>query len=99
MSDRTPKNKYRVNRKAWSKWTVVGKHVFNKTFETMMGDKELFLHPETVKRAIPDKEWKTTAWNAAFIAADIATRGERHLLETLVREIKGDSENGKATVR
>lgn len=92
MSDTYVKNVYRVPKKVWTRWTLVGKHVFNKTmeFSTTSGS-ELMCNPKmTEEYHISDEYWKTIAWNHAWISADIASRGEKHLIDTLTKEIKGD---------
>lgn len=85
--DNNPPNTYKVSRRSWSSWTLVGKHVFNKTFYTMMENQEVFHHPEFIKNggALIDKHWKTVAWNAAYTAADVCSRGERHLLKDYLK--------------
>lgn len=62
------KNTYRVPKKRWQTWDEAARYVFNETYSTMHDNVELFLHP---KQEEPGHiEWKTTAWNAAWIAAD-----------------------------
>jgi len=52
---------------------------FNETYTIMKGNQDLFLHPETGK---PKKDhWKTTAWNAAWIAADSVEHGLQHYID------------------
>jgi len=58
--------------------------VFNETFETMSDNQGLFRHPKTA--AVPQAQWTTTAWNAAWIAAD-AVVGEVLLAGTVVQDI------------
>lgn len=81
-------NKFKVRKNVWSGWTLVAKHVFNKTYESMTKDPELFLHPNLVSQPRTPKEWETTAWNAAWIAASVCSRGERHLLKDLTEKVK-----------
>lgn len=83
MTDKEVANTHKVPRRQWKKWTVVGKHVFNKTFKFMIDNPDLFYHPETIRRArqLPDKEFRTTAWNAAWMAADVCSRGEKALIK------------------
>lgn len=87
IDDREPKNIYKVSKRSWSSWTLVGKHVFNKTFATMINNQELFFHPEHLKEkgSMLDNHWKTTAFNAAWTAADVCSRGERHLLKDYMK--------------
>lgn len=62
------KNLYAVPLKQWRKWTPAARKVFNETFETMNDNQGLFQHPKTA--AVPQAQWTTTAWNAAWTAAD-----------------------------
>ena len=85
--DKTPVNRFRVPRRMWSGWTVVGRHVFNKTFQYMNENQQFFKHPSADH--VPDEYFRTTAWNAAVEAAGICSRGEAALLTQLVRELRG----------
>lgn len=67
---RNTRNLYRVPKKQWAKWSDAGRAVFNNVMRTMR-DQSLFLHPKT--KPVPAAQWRTTAWNAAWIAADEAT--------------------------
>lgn len=61
-------NPHKVPLRQWRKWDELARGVFNDTFETMVGSQNLFLHP---RQDGPRAEyWKTTAWNAAWIAAE-----------------------------
>lgn len=64
-------NLYRVPVRKWRKWSAMGRQVFNEVYSAMAGNQRLFLHPQQDK--ISKRMWRTTAWNAAWIAAD-ATR-------------------------
>jgi hypothetical protein len=61
-------NLYHVPLKKWRKWDARARQVFNEVYSAMVGNQTLFLHPEQDK--ISRRLWKTTAWNAAWIAAD-----------------------------
>lgn len=62
------RNLYRVQKKQWRKWSTAARKVFNETYRFMMRNPNLMLHP---KQEPPKPvHWKTTAWNAAWIAAD-----------------------------
>lgn len=61
-------NKHGIAKNQWKKWDEDSRDLFNKVFQYLNNNQELFLHPKT--RPVPEKEWKTTAWNAAWIAAD-----------------------------
>jgi hypothetical protein len=62
-------NRHRVPAKQWRRWSEHARRVFNTVFQTM-GEQDLFLHP----KATPAKRehWRTTRWNAAWVAADAA---------------------------
>jgi hypothetical protein len=63
-------NLYHVPMRQWRKWTPGARQVFNEVYSAMARGKDNFLHP---KAAVPSREhWKTTAWNAAWIAAGAA---------------------------
>ena len=68
-------NTYAVPIKQWRKWTPAARKVFNETFETMLDNQRLFLHPK--QAAVPLDQWKTTSWNAAWIAADAVVGVQR----------------------
>ena len=62
------KNINRVPKKQWRKWSKAAKRVFNELYDFMLHNRSLMLHP---KQAAPQHyHWKTTSWNAAWIAAD-----------------------------
>ena len=84
-------NKFKVPKKMWGSWTLVAKHTFNKLYEDMIKSPDLYHHPKAIlAQQVPEKEiWKTTAWNAAFMAACIVSRGERHILKDLSNKVKG----------
>jgi hypothetical protein len=55
----------------------------------MTTNPEMFLHTEIAGAGVVEKHWKVTAWNAAWTAASIVSRGERHLLKDLTTRFKG----------
>lgn len=61
-------NNHKVPLKHWRKWTPQARKVFNETYETMLENQGLFLHPK--QATVPQAQWETTAWNAAWTAAD-----------------------------
>lgn len=64
-------NRHRVDKKVWAKWPEHSRAVFNSLYEDIMQiGPDLFLHPKTVSRSISADEFKTIAWNAAWLAAD-----------------------------
>lgn len=66
-SSRPARNTFKVQRKQWAKWSAKARAVFNALY-AHMGDQALYLHPKA--KPMPAPQWKTTRWNAAWIAAD-----------------------------
>lgn len=64
-------NVNKVDNNQWKKWNEAGKRMFNNLFDFMKNNQDLFIHPKTEK--VSQEQWETTAWNAAWIAADYAT--------------------------
>ena len=61
-------NENRVPVAQWRKWNQAERKLFNTLYSCMHDNVKLFLHP---KQEDPKPvHWKTTAWNAAWIAAD-----------------------------
>jgi hypothetical protein len=85
--DKKVTNTHRVPSRMWRRWTIVGRHVFNKTYTHMIQNQDVYKHPQA--QTIPEEHFKTTAWNAAFQAASICSRGEEALLTELVRDLRG----------
>lgn len=67
----TRSNPYKVPKSQWRKWDLKAKSTFNRLFSFMYRNQDLFLHPKGAKAKAKPAHWKTTAWNAAWIAADI----------------------------
>ena len=65
-------NCFWVKDSVWKKWSKNARQVFNMTYRFMRDNQDLMIHPNTKK--VPGLQWKTTAWNAAWVAAD-ATDG------------------------
>jgi len=62
------RNLYRVPKKQWRKWSDLARKVFNATYNFMMDNTKVMIHP---KSPMPKPvHFKTIAWNAAWIAAD-----------------------------
>jgi hypothetical protein len=61
-------NLYRVSKKQWKKWSPLARAVFNDVYSLMYDNPTLFKHPKDVE--VKHLYWKTTAWNAAWIAAE-----------------------------
>ena len=67
-----------VPKKAWKKWSLVQRAVFNNMYLAM--DNQMCLrHPKSPM--VPDEQWKTIRWNAAWLAADsLSVKGMDDLL-------------------
>jgi hypothetical protein len=61
-------NIYFVPKRQWRKWSDTEQRLFNGMYQTML-DQQLFKHPLGATQS--DECWKTTAWNAAWMAADL----------------------------
>ena len=66
------KNKYKVQKRQWGKWTVRGKATFNYIHDMLMNHYELICPPKFGQRP-PTKIRKLLAWNTAWLAADAAS--------------------------
>jgi len=62
------RNLNKIPEKQWRKWTVPAKTTFNRVYPWLLGNQTVCLHPRT--KPIPPREWKTVAWNTAWVAAD-----------------------------
>lgn len=62
------KNVNKVSNSQWKKWSNESRDMFNALFDFMVNNQDLMLHPKTT--LVSDEQWRTTAWNAAWIAAD-----------------------------
>jgi len=67
-------NRYGVSKKQWKKWPEISQRMFNTTYEAFLLNQSLVTHPDTKK--LPQEQWNTIAWNAAWLSAD-------HVLENL----------------
>lgn len=67
-----------VPKKAWNKWSPAQRAMFNNMYLVM--DNQMCLrHPESPM--VPDHQWKTIRWNAAWLAADsLSVKGMDGLL-------------------
>lgn len=71
------KNKHKVPKKQWDKWTNHARRVFNDMFYSLRPSMQFaFLHPAAI--AAPKEHWETTRWNVAWQAAS-AVNGEGRL--------------------
>lgn len=85
-------NKFKVQQKQWGSWTLVARHTFNKVYESMIRSPDLFLSTNVKENGglpMDIKDWEVTAWNAAWTAASVVSRGERHILADLSNKVKG----------
>jgi len=61
-------NPAKVPVRQWRKWSERAREVFNQVFAEMNDNQHLFLHPKAIENK--PAHWNTTAFNAAWIAAD-----------------------------
>lgn len=61
-------NAYKVPVKQWRKWSELARRVFNLHFYELKENQRVLTHPKT--QPISQREWRTQAWNAAWLAAD-----------------------------
>ena len=61
-------NIHNVPTKQWKKWNETSRKLFNSLYTTFAENQKIITHPET--QEIPEIEWNTVAWNAAWLAAD-----------------------------
>lgn len=59
----------------WKKWNDSEKRLFNTLYGVML-DQNVFKHPLAATQC--DEYWKTTAWNAAWMAADLLKDERKH---------------------
>lgn len=70
---RSSANRHRVPKKQWRKWCPLAKWTFNEVYGVMAKNHDLFLHPKDFKTI--KAYWTTTAFNAAWTAADAVQGG------------------------
>lgn len=63
-------NHHKVPARKWRNWPDICQRIFNNTYEQMVLNQPLFLHPKAA--ASRPEHWTTVAWNAAWTAADAA---------------------------
>lgn len=61
-------NKFAVPADVWDSWSEAAQQVFNRLYWYMLQNQTLFKHPKSP--VLEHEQWKTTAWNAAWIAAN-----------------------------
>ena len=67
-------NPNKVPASEWRKWSDLGRHTFNTVFFELYRHRTMFAHPKA--RSVPMEHWRTTAWNAAWVAADAVREHE-----------------------
>lgn len=60
-------NKYKVPARQWKKWGPLQQLMFNNMNEFMLSNQKIISHPKAPR--LPDDQWSTIAWNAAWHAA------------------------------
>ena len=90
-------NRYRVQKDQWSKWTDDGRSAFNEMYADMLANQHLWMHPAA--SPMTALHWKTTCWNAAWWAADIATRAEKARKPIKVRRIRNALDDLALTIK
>lgn len=63
------KNVYRVPSSSWKRWSLPARCMFNQMFKAVRDHQHLFRHPRSKVQAT--KHWETTAFNTAWVAADL----------------------------
>lgn len=71
-----PENVHKVPAKTWSKWTVAARLLFNDVYSRIYDMGRVFYHPDLAPAHTGERH-ATTAWNAAWEAADSATEMAR----------------------
>jgi len=80
------KNKHKVPKKQWDKWSNLARRVFNDMMYSMRPSMQFaFHHPSTLPLA--KEQWQTTRWNAAWSAAE-AVKGFRFESATKLAPLK-----------
>jgi hypothetical protein len=72
-------NQHKVSPRQWKKWCDLAQRVFNATYTDMVHNQGLFVHPKA--DPVSAVHWKTTAWNAAWIAAEAVQVGLKDIEE------------------
>lgn len=66
------RNRYKVPKKTWSRWSLAARSAFNAVFAPMINNRWVFQHPKAAP--LPKEHWRTTAFNAAWTAADFINK-------------------------
>lgn len=63
------KNKHKVPKKVWNKWTNLGRRIFNDMMYNFRPTMQFsLLHPDAPP--MKKEHWLTVRWNASWLAAD-----------------------------
>lgn len=65
-------NKFGVSAEVWDAWPPAAREMFNGLYTYMYDNQPLFRHPKAP--VLENEQWKTVAWNAAWIAADLSRK-------------------------
>ena len=74
------RNKYKVPVKTWRKWSQRARYVFNDLYSSMTNSPFAFRTPALDKVKLTARQWKVTAWNAAWMAADAVRDYDREVV-------------------
>lgn len=72
-------NTYKVVANKWRNWPDICQRVFNETYGVMFENPRLYAHPKAAQ--VPDSQWKTTCWNAAWTAADACQKALKDIIK------------------
>lgn len=78
------KNRYGVSKGQWNRWSEHARDVFNKLYWVMRRQKA-FDHPDT--ELLPQDQWDTVRWNAAWMAAEFAQKHAHFAAMTGIRAL------------
>ena len=69
-------NIFYVGKRQWKKWNEAEREMFNDLNEIMLNYKSMFEHPQGPD--ISNVQWSTTAWNAAWTAAELMRQARKN---------------------
>lgn len=72
------RNKFGIAPRQWKKWCDLAQRTFNFTYEHMLKNQDMYLHPGT--DPVRKEYWKTTAHNAAWMAAEGVEQGLKDIV-------------------
>lgn len=65
-----------MSKKAWSRWSEDSQEMFVNMYDYILPNQTIFSHPNMIP--MPEAEWKTIAWNTAYMAADFIRMKEKN---------------------